>query len=93
MMTNILKTHQLDMDECYKQSITPLTSLPFTTGVKLGVFCGVWDNAGFFSLFLDSWVFLFHIFPLINFSRVRVGGDNSITQKKVALTSPLFCPL
>ena len=95
MMINILKTHQLDMDECYKRSTTPLRSFPFTTGVKLGVFCGVWDNAGFLCLFLDSWVFLCHIFPLKIFSRVRVGGDSihSITHKTIALPSPLICPL
>ena len=73
---NIMKTHQLGIDECYHWSAHPHWSIPFTTGVNLGVFCRVWDHAGFLSSFpWLNWVMLFHILPLIILSTVREVRD------------------
>ena len=73
---SIMMTHRLGIDECYHWSAHPLWSIPFTTGVNLGVFCRVWDHAGFFSSFpWLNWVMLFHILPLIILSTVREVRD------------------
>ena len=73
---NIMKTHQLGIDECYHWSAHPHWSILFTTVVNFGVFCRIWDHAGFLSSFTWlNWVMLFHILPLLILSTVREVRD------------------
>ena len=92
---NIMKTHKLGIDECYHWSAHPHWSIPFTTGVNLGVFCRVWNHAGFLSSFpWLNWVMLFHILPLIILSTVRERRDVIALYHSMIMRLPLpmLCP-
>ena len=76
MVMNIMKTHQLGIDECYHSSMPNSLKHSLHHKGKLGSFLQGLGSCRIFEFFpLDYWVMLFHILPLIILSTVREVRD------------------
>ena len=76
MVMNIMKTHQLGIDECYHSSMPNSLKHSLHHKGKLGSFLQGLGSCRIFQFFpLDYWVMLFHILPLIILSTVREVRD------------------